>query len=163
MAEQKQTKALKEEKQASERSTGKIVVVRVRGRIRLLTVIKNTLDMMRLYKTNYCVVLDNTSVNRGMIQKAKDYVTWGEADNSIIDELFAKRGTLYTGQLTDSKKKIDYKSRYVEYQGKKYSKFFKLNPPKQGYGRKGIKTTFTQGGGVGERADKINDLVRRMI
>ncbi len=141
----------------------KLLVVRVRGRVRLLTGIKNTMDMLRLYKTNYCVVLDNNLINKGMIQKAKDYLTWGEVDTTLIEELFAKRGTEYTGPLTDSKKKIEYKSRYVEHKGKKYNKFFKLNPPRGGYGRKGIKTSFNLGGAVGNRGEKINDIVRRMM
>ncbi len=143
--------------------TGKIIVVRVRGRVRLLTTIKNTLDMLRLYKTNFCVILDSNSVNMGMIQKAKDYITWGIADPAVVEELFSKRGTEYTGPLTDTKEKITYTGRYVEHKGKKYNKYFKLNPPRGGYGRKGIKTPFHMGGALGDRADKISDLVKKMI
>lgn len=144
-------------------TAGKIIVIRVRGRVRLLTTIKNTLDMLRLYKTNFCVILDNTSVNRGMIQKAKDYITWGEADPAVVEELFSKRGTEYTGPLTDTKEKIKYIGRYVEHKGKKYNKYFKLNPPRGGYGRKGVKTPFHMGGALGDRAKKMSDLVKKMI
>lgn len=162
--------AEKQKQEKNEKSTAKgvapsekIIVIRVRGRIRLLTTIKNTLDMLRLYKTNFCVILDKTPANMGMIQKAKDYITWGEADPVTIEELFSKRGTEYTGPLTDMKKKIKYTARYVEYKGKKYNKYFKLNPPRGGYGRKGVKTPFHMGGALGNRADKIADLVKKMI
>lgn len=159
MAETK--KVPKAEKKVAQE--GKIVVVRVRGRVRLLTKIKDTLDMIRLYKKNYCVLLENTPANKGMVQKAKDFITWGIADDKLVEELFEKRGRLYNGPLTDSKKKIEYKGRYVEYNGKKYSKFFALNPPRGGFGRKGIKRTFAASGAVGDRGKDINEFVRKMI
>jgi large subunit ribosomal protein L30 len=143
--------------------TKKLFVIRVRGRVRLLTTVKDTLDMMRLYNTNYCILVPATPVMLGMIAKAKDYITWGEADDAVVQEIFEKRGTLYTGPKTDSKKKITYDNRYVEYNGKKYQKFFALNPPRRGYGRKGIKTLFVHQGALGNRGAKINDLVRRML
>ncbi len=141
----------------------KMFVVRVRGRVRLLTKVNDTMNMLRLYKKNYCVIVENTLTNMGMIQKAKDFLTWGIADQAVIDELFAKRGRVYTGPLTDSKKKIEYKGRYIEYKGKKYNKFFALNPPISGYGRKGIKKAFMHGGAIGDRGTEINNLVKRML
>ncbi len=140
-----------------------LLVVRVRGRIRIPTEVKDTLVMLRLYKVNYCVVLVHTPQVIGMINKVRDFVTWGNADDMIVDELFAKHGLLYKGPLTDTKKKITYKGRYVEYKGNKYKKFFALGPPTKGYGKIGIKTIFSKGGALGNRAVKINDLVRRMM
>jgi large subunit ribosomal protein L30 len=160
-AKQEKEGKKQEKKQAAQ--DGKLLVVRVRGTVRLLNKIHDTMEMLRLYKKNYCVLLENNPVNRGMIQKAKDFLTWGVADDAVIEELFAKRGHEYTGPLRDSKKKIEYKGRYVEYKGKKYNKFFALNPPRGGFGRKGTKRTFAQGGAIGDRGEKINDFVRRMI
>jgi len=37
-----------------------------------------------------------------------------------------------------------------------------LNPPRGGYGRKGIKLSFSAGGAYGSRKEKINDLIIRM-
>src|SRR3989338_6480615 len=163
MTEQKPKKEKQEKKQAQTTQGGKLLVVRVRGTVRLLNKIHDTMGMLRLHKKNYCVLLENNSVNRGMIQKAKDFLTWGTADDAVVEELFAKRGHEYLGPLTDSRKKIEYKGRYVEYKGKKYNKFFALSPPRGGYGRKGTKRTFAQGGAIGDRGEKINDIVRRMI
>ena len=41
--------------------------------------------------------------------------------------------------------------------------FFRLHPPRKGYGRKGIKTPFRLGGGLGNRESAINDLIERML
>ncbi len=154
--------AIMKETQKKEQQT-KILVVRVRGRIRLRTVVKDTLNMLHVYKVNYCTLIENTPTMRGMIEKVKDYTTWGNADEQTIEELFAKRGTLYRGPLTDAKKKITYKGRWIEHKGNKYNKYFKLNPPLHGYGREGIKKTFARGGALGDRKEKINDLVKRML
>ncbi len=42
-------------------------------------------------------------------------------------------------------------------------KGLKLSPPRKGYGRKGIKMPFKLGGAYGNRKEKINDLLTRMI
>ena len=39
----------------------------------------------------------------------------------------------------------------------------RLNPPRKGYGRKGVKMPFLLGGAYGNRKEKINDLLMRMI
>jgi large subunit ribosomal protein L30 len=167
---QEQTEPSKSKQKATVKVTkqnpqkgGKIFVVRVRGNIRIPNVVKDTLAMLRLYKVNYCVVLDTNATTMGMIKKAKDFITWGPVDSKTEEELFAKRGMTYKGPLTDAKKKIQYKRRYVEHKGNKYKKFFKLNPPRSGYGRGGIKAPFSRGGALGDRGEKINKLVQQMM
>ena len=41
--------------------------------------------------------------------------------------------------------------------------FFKLNPPRSGFERKGIKVPFSLGGALGYRKNNINDLIKRMV
>ena len=48
-------------------------------------------------------------------------------------------------------------------QKKSDKKVLRLGPPRKGYGRKGIKKDFSIGGALGDRKEKINDLVRRML
>ena len=55
----------------------------------------------------------------------------------------------------------DFKKEIKDIPGMK--PFFKLNPPKKGFERKGIKVPFAQGGVLGYRKDKINNLLMRMI
>src|SRR3989338_4852362 len=73
---------------------GKIAVILVRGLARIITPIKDTLIMLRLTRKNFCVVLDNTPSNRGMISKVKDFVAWGEISPDVLDKLVAARGEL---------------------------------------------------------------------
>ena len=43
------------------------------------------------------------------------------------------------------------------------SNICRLHPPRKGHKRKGIKTPFTNGGALGSRGEKINELIMRMI
>ena len=59
---------------------------------------------------------------------------------------------------------LPLKERLVEKDiGQKIRKNFRLNSPRKGYGRKGIKVSFNEGGALGYRGNKINDLIKRMI
>ena len=141
-------------------TAGKIAVVSVRGVIKVAQPIRDTLLMMKLPHQNYCAVLDNTPVTKGMLHKVKDFVTWGELDEKTFQDLIARRGEEY-GQTEDRNEKYQY--RYLEVKGKKYKRYFRLNPPQKGYGRKGVKWPFKLGGALGYRGEKINDLIQRMV
>lgn len=140
--------------------TVKLAVVSVRGVIKVAQPIRDTLRMLKLPHQNYCVVLDSSAVTQGMLAKVKDFVTWGELDEKVFQELVAKRGEVY-GQTEDRKEKYHY--RYLEVHGKKYKRYFRLHPPQKGYGRKGVKQPFKFGGSLGYRGVKINDLIQRMM
>jgi large subunit ribosomal protein L30 len=75
-----------------------------------------------------------------MINKVKDFVTWGEIDAETFEKL---------------KKKSSIKGESIL--------AYRLNPPRKGYGRKGIKIPFSIGGALGDRKQKINDLILRML
>lgn len=155
----KENKEAKAEKKGKET---KLAVVRVRGQQGIRKDIKDTLNMLRLYDKNSCIVIDNTPSKFGMIKKVKDYTTYGEIDDDTYKLLIEKRNAPYTGRETDSKGKIKY-NKFMIIDGKKINKYFRLNSPKKGYGRKGIKWNFKQGGALGYRGDKINDLIKRMV
>ena len=137
-------------------------VIRVRGAVNLNREVKNTLNLLRLYRKNFCIVVDNSPSFNGMIKKVKDYVTYGEIDDETYGLLVEKRGEEYKGREQDRKEKIRYK-KFVLINGKKIKPFFRLNPPKGGFGRKGIKVSFKAHGALGYRGNKINDLLKRMI
>lgn len=147
----------------SKEQNTKIAVILVRGRIDLDQGMLSTLDMLKLQRKNYCVIIKDTPVMRGMIQKVKDYVTFGTIDEETYKLLVDKKGEEYKGRTQDTKGKIDYSSRYIEVNGKKLKPYFRLNPPKKGFGRKGIKKPFKLGGALGDRKEKINDLIQRML
>jgi len=116
----------------------KIAVVRIRGLVTIRRDIKDTLDMLRLYRKNYCVILEDKPSVIGMLKKINDYVTWGEIDEATLKLLAEKRG-------------------------EKDKKFFRLQPPRKGFERKGIKKPFSVGGALGYRGEKISELIKRMI
>ncbi len=138
----------------------RIAVVLVRGLVDVKGEVKDTLRMLGLTRKNQCVVIDGTNINLGMLRKVKDYVTWGSLDQGTFDELLQKRGRELLRQ-TDTKKKYDYRSLNVA--GKNYHATFSLSPPRKGFGRKGIKLAFKVGGALGDRKEKMNDLIKRML
>ncbi|PIN87412.1 50S ribosomal protein L30 [Candidatus Woesearchaeota archaeon CG10_big_fil_rev_8_21_14_0_10_32_24] len=143
-------------------STGeKIAIVLVRGLVDVSAQVKDTLQMLHLTRKNHCVVIVDNPVNRGMIKKVKDYIAYGEISEETYNKLVEKRGTEFQGREQDGKKKYSYK--FLEINGKKYKPYFRLNPPRKGFGRKGIKVAFKAGGSLGNRGNKMNDLIERML
>lgn len=126
-------------------SGDRFALIRVRGSIRVTKEINDSLNMLRLYRKNYCVVIDKKQL--GMVKKVKDYVTYGEINKETEENLIKKRG-----EKTISK------------DGKEVmKKFFRLQPPKKGFGRKGIKVSFSSSGALGYRGEQINELIMRML
>jgi len=149
--------------------------VRVRGIINVNPDIKRTLQLFRLTKVNHCVLLEENASIKGMLQIAKDYITWGEIDKAILSELIGSRGKLegdkeltedYIKSATSynnleklSQAIIDNKFKYKDIPNVK--PIFRLNPPKNGY--EGIKRSFVNKGALGYRRKEINKLLERMI
>jgi len=150
-------------------------VVRVRGTINIKPDIKRTLQLLQLTKINHCVLVKENANMKGMLQVAKDYVTWGEVDKDNLSKLIRIRGKLagdkeiteeYIKSATShssieklSKEIIDNKFKYKDIPDVK--PIFRLNPPKRGY--EGIKRSFTNKGALGYRGKEINKLIGRMI
>lgn len=151
------------ENQASKTGTAKrLAAIRVRGLTEIRMKIEDNLRMLRLYKKNYCCVVPSTPIYEGMLKRAKDYITWGEIDDETFNMLVEKRGEESHSRETDSKGKIKYND-FVVINNRKIKKYFRLSPPRKGFGRKGIKNPFTSGGALGYRGEKINDLIKRMV
>ncbi len=54
-----------------------IAIIRIRGQVGMNKKIKDTLDMLRLHRKNYCTIIENKPELMGMVKKVKDYVAWG--------------------------------------------------------------------------------------
>ena len=149
--------------------------VRVRGIVNVKPDIKRTLQLFRLTKVNHCVLLEENASIKGMLQIAKDYITWGEIDKTILSKLIDSRGKLegdkdltedYIKSATSynnleklSQAIIDNKFKYKDIPNVK--PIFRLSPPKKGY--EGIKKSFVNKGALGYRRKEINKLLERMI
>jgi large subunit ribosomal protein L30 len=153
-----------------------LAVIRIRGHVNVNYDIEYTMKLLRLNRVNHCVVIPNTSYYRGMLQKAKDYITWGEVGEDIITDLITSHGKIKGERpLTNDylKKNTKFKSikdlakaiheEKVDYKDVPEVKpLFRLPPPRKG-GYEGIKRSFRAGGALGNRDDEINMLLRRMI
>lgn len=166
----------------------RIAIIRVRGKVNVNREIKKTLDMLRLGAQNHCVVVKDSPAYLGMIQKAKDYITWGEVGKDDVSLLIRERGELDLSKIKINEENLKLlKSRRItdEYI-KKYTKFssvdefaeafvnfraelkdipglkpvFRLHPPRKGW--KSIKKHFKLGGALGNRGEKMSELLRRM-
>ena len=149
-------------------------VVRVRGRVGVKGEIEETLRRLRLTRVNHCVVVPDTPTIRGMLQKVKDYVTWGEIDAETLDLLLRRRGELdggkrVTEEYIKERTGMDWKTFLNAVLDGRVKlrdvgiKPFRLHPPSGGYERRGIKKPYTLGGALGYRGAAINDLLRRMM
>ena len=103
--------------------------------------------MLNLFRKNSCIIKDKTPSILGMVKKVENYVTWGEIEEETLKVLREKH----------LQKTKDKEGNLVE------KKFFRLNPPKKGFGRKGIKVGYSKKGALGYRGPDINDLIRRMV
>ena len=152
-----------------------IVAVRIRGISGVSRDKKLTFDLLRMFNKNYCVVVQNTKNYIGMLDKLKDYITWGEINEETFLLLIKERGRLARNKpITQEylkEKNISLESFVKEIFNNKKSlkdipglkQFFRLKPPLNGFERGGIKKPYSLGGALGYRKDKINDIIRRMI
>jgi large subunit ribosomal protein L30 len=149
--------------------------IRIRGGINLKPNIKQTLQLLRLTRANHCVLIEENNINKGMLQVAKDYITWGEINKDVLSKLIILRGKLEGDKnITDdfinsatSYKNLEKISQAIldnEFKYKEISNvkpIFRLNPPKKGY--LSIKRSYVNKGSLGYRGKDINKLLERMI
>ncbi|MCC6054119.1 MAG: 50S ribosomal protein L30 [Thermosphaera sp.] len=157
-------------------------IVRVRGRVNTPHEVEYTLRLLRLYKKYHCVVYPaNLPGLQGMLNKVKDWVTWGEIDMETLTSLLRARGRIPGGKpLTDEYVDVKLGDKGVKggIQGlaeailtgriilhkvdNLIKPVFRLHPPRGGF--KGtIKKPYSQGGDTGYRGAAINELIKRML
>ena len=140
-------------------------VIRVRGTANITGDIKDTLHILRLNKPHHCVIVPENDSYKGLLHKAKDYITWGEIDDKTLVALVEKRAKISHTKKIDPKKSksIAESIKDGKIKDTEIRPLFQLAPPRKGFEKKGIKKTFTQGGALGYRKEKINALIERMI
>ncbi len=153
-------------------------IVRIRGRVDVPPDVEYTLKLLRLHKKFHATIYpSNLPGLKGMLQKAKDWITWGEVDRETLIELLKRRGRVIGDKpLTDE---------YVEkvlripggigglaealLQGKTmYHKLssvkpiFRLHPPRGGF-KYSTKRPYNDHGELGYRGKAINELIKKML
>lgn len=145
--------------------------------------VRKVLQLFRLKQINNGTFVKLNKATINMLRIAEPYITWGYPSLKTIKQLIYKRGYVkHAGQripITDNfvierKLRAGYRIQCVEdlvYQiytvGRVFRKVnnflwpFKLNTPTGGWRKKN--NHYVEGGDFGNREDKINELVQRMI
>ncbi|MHA1995230.1 MAG: 50S ribosomal protein L30 [Candidatus Hodarchaeales archaeon] len=160
----------------SSEATKRIAVIRVRGTVSRSASLSKTLHLLRLNRTNHCVILDDRPTYKGMLQKAKDIIAWGELSHESVRELILKRGRLegnkriteeYIKKNTDFSSLDNFVTKFMNFEAdlsdiQGLKPVFRLHPPLKGHHRKGVKYAFTLGGALGYRGSEIDKLITKM-
>ena len=153
------------------------LIVRVRSDRGVERSIRDTMAMMNLTRVNHATIVPESSTYAGMLQKSKDFVTWGVVDAGTIEHLLKERGRMVGDKPVDDaaiKAGSDFKS------VKDFSKalasgeatmksvdglkpVLRLHPPRGSKGWGGIKRAYSVGGALGFRGEEISSLAERMI
>ncbi len=154
-----------------------LLVIRVRSDRGVKPKIRDTMSMLNLTRVNHAVLIPDTPAYAGMLQKVKDYVTWGEVEADTIASLLKERGRM-TGDkpVTDAEIKAGSEYSTIKALAKaiaagdartndveELKPVFRLHPPRGTKGWGGIKRSFSIGGALGFRGEAITELVGRMI
>ena len=151
-----------------------LLIIRLRGEVNVSEDVRSTLGFLHLTRVNHATLIDDRPSYLGMLNKAKDIITWGPISKESILDLIKKRGRLTGGRKLDNKtvKEIGYESleKLAEdlYNSKceilklpKMKPIFRLTPPKGGLPQK--KRSIRDTGALGYREETINKLLTRMI
>ena len=153
------------------------LVVRVRSDRGVERRIRHTMAMLNLTRVNHATIVPESSTYAGMLQKSKDFVTWGVIDANTIESLLKERGRMVGNKPVDDaaiKANSEFKSM------KDFAKalaageatmksvdglkpVLRLHPPRGSKGWGGIKRAYSVGGALGFRGDEISSLAERMI
>lgn len=153
-----------------------VIAVRIAGRVGLRKTVADTLMLLHLTRANHATILSSSASQLGMLQKVKDYVTWGEGSPETIGLLLRSRGEfvgrikLTEEELTDRSnfKSVDDFAKALcagtanlkDVQGLK--PVFRLHPPRGGF-RGSRKRSFLARGELGYRGGAIVDLLSSMM
>ena len=153
------------------------IVVRARSNVGVERTIKDTMLHLNLTKVNHAVIIPDNAQYRGMLQKAKDYITWGKATPELVEKMLSERGRMVgDAPLTDA-----LVAEHTEYSDisafakaiaeddatvkavPDLKRVFRLHPPRGPKGWGGLKRSYVIGGALGARGEDISALVERMI
>jgi large subunit ribosomal protein L30 len=150
-------------------------VIRVRGKVNVNRDIERTMELLNLTRVNHCVIVPQDPIIKGMLNKAKDYITWGEVTEQTLARMIKFKGRLmgdlpiddnyviensnFTSIMSLAKGISSEECRFKDIEGVK--PVFRLPPPRKGY--EGIKRSYKNGGALGYRGNDINDLLERML
>lgn len=151
-----------------------LLAIRIRGGVNASIEEEDTLRMLGMDRNNTATLIDDRPDYLGMLQKAKDRITWGEPTTETISQLLEKRGKIAGDKSLDSATlnalgydsiqdlaEAIYACRDDFHRLDPIKPFFRLRPPRKGFKRT-VKKPYRAGGELGYRGDEINGLASRM-
>ena len=146
----------------------------IRGTVNVTKPVKQTLKQLHLLSRYRAVIVPDNVVYRGMLQVAKDRISWCPIDTPFIAKILEKRARKEGGKpLTiDDLQKLGYSS-FIDLaqdlqngktslkQLKGVKRSFALAPPKGGF-KRSTKRSCRQGGVLAENPD-LSKLVDAML
>ena len=157
-------------------------VIRIRGINQVAPKVRKVMQLFRLRQINNGVFIKLNKATENMLRICEPHVTWGSPNLKSVRELIYKRGfvkmdgkrvPITSNDLIESKlgkfgiicvEDLIHEILTVGPNFKYASNFlwpFKLNTPTGGWRKK--TNHFVEGGDFGNREDKINPLLRRMV
>ena len=158
-------------------SDGRVMaVIRIRDLIDARPEVRTTMEMLHLKRKFRATIIPKEPTQLGMLNRIKDYSTYGEIDLDTLSLLLKKRGELKNGgKLTDEWlsentefNSIEDLARAIINDKVKFHKigwlkpYFRLRPPRKGF-KRSTKRAWKDKGELGYRGNDINELLRRMI
>ena len=139
-----------------------LAVIRISGLVKIKRTVAETLDRLRLGRKYACVLVKEDSEKAATVSSVKDFVAYGEIDETTLIKLVKARG-----------KKVD-KSEISDAEGSSIAEdllsgkkaeelgikpFFRLHPPRGGINSKALYPK----GVLGNNKADINKLIERML
>lgn len=130
-------------------------VIRIRGEAGERKGIKDTLKMLNLVNKFECSLVPENDSFEGMLEKVKNFVTWGEVDDGMAKKIIEMSGS--ESPDGDFEKVVDGESK--DELGLKNS--VNLHPPSGGFNGS-TKKLYPKGEG-GYRGEEVNRLLEKMM
>lgn len=137
-------------------------VIRIRGNVNISPKVKKTFELLNLKRVNNMSVWPEEKKILKMLKVIENHATYGIISEEQFKEIVQKRGKSIEGDV-DLKKASEEILKGKKFKEVNLKNCFRLSPPKKGHARKGIKKPFSIGGALGNRKEKINELIGRMM
>ncbi|MCX6804378.1 MAG: uL30 family ribosomal protein [Candidatus Diapherotrites archaeon] len=139
-------------------------VIRIRGTVNVTPRLKKALEYMNLRRVNNLSIWSEEQQGKGTVVKVKDYTAYGKINDETLKELIAKKAKpAVIGSKIDAKKVFEEIKKGKTPRQAGIKNLFRLSPPRGGFEREGVKASYKVGGALGDRGEKINELILRMI
>jgi large subunit ribosomal protein L30 len=136
-----------------------ILVLRIAGQAGNKIEIDEALVRLNIHRKLACTLVENNSVNMGMIQKVKDHIAYNEVSDDLIKQIITSRGQTLDGKPV-AEKDVPKILEDIKKGNWKIKKFFRMHPPRGGF-KKSTKIDASKG--ILGKNENLDKLILRML